>query len=91
MEKGESIQDVVDNMCLLIEEELHDLIYMKQTLVDIFGEDESIRCFLEMVDVQIDGQLMVYMENTRYKCNRGYVRIFRDADEKGKIETVPSG
>ncbi|XP_035700791.1 (3S,6E)-nerolidol synthase-like isoform X1 [Folsomia candida] len=91
VEKGESIQDVVDNMCLLIEEELHDLIYMKQTLVDIFGEDESIRCFLEMVDVQIDGQLMVYMENTRYKCNRGYVRIFRDADEKGKIETVPSG
>ncbi|XP_035700896.1 uncharacterized protein LOC118433259 [Folsomia candida] len=46
LEKGEAIQDVVDDMCLLIGEELHDLIYLKQALLDIFGESENLLGFL---------------------------------------------
>lgn len=78
--KGETLEGAVNSMCDKINQDLQDLILVKVTLLDIFGDEENLVRFLNLIDGIIDGQNFVYMENLRYKCRRGCVRLSREGN-----------
>ncbi|XP_021959800.1 uncharacterized protein LOC110855698 [Folsomia candida] len=79
--KGEILQDAVNSMCDKISQDLEDMILIKETLIDLFGEEENLVRFLDVIDTFIDGQNVTYVENIRYKCKRGYVSLSSEDDE----------
>ncbi|OXA47216.1 uncharacterized protein LOC110855651 [Folsomia candida] len=86
--KGENLQDAVNSMCARISQDLEDLIFIKQTLIDLFGEEENLVRFLDVIDTFIDGQNVTYVENIRYKCKRGYVSLSKESDEEDVQFTI---
>lgn len=76
--KGEDLHSVVEETCLKMGEELQDLILVKEALVDLFGEDENLLRYFNVVDAFLDGQNQAYVENGRYQTSRGFVTLTRD-------------
>lgn len=64
--KNHGIHSVVEDTCARIGEELRDLILLKNDLLLLFGEDEDLLKYLDLVDTFIDGQNQVYVQNARW-------------------------
>lgn len=54
--KGESLEEAVSGTCSGLDEELHDLIMIKEALVNVMGVDEPLGKYLDAVDNLVDGQ-----------------------------------